>query len=75
MEKKHYLIEVDEGIEPYVHGPFKTDDECDEEAKRMRRTQGMDDCLFWADVDEGGVLTVGSYMARFFLEEPTDSDS
>lgn len=52
MEKKHYLIEVDEGIEPYVHGPFKTEDECDEEARQIRRTQGMDDLLFWADVDE-----------------------
>lgn len=75
MEKKHYLIEVDEGIEPYVHGPFKTEDECDKEARRMRRTQGMDDCLFWADVDDGGVLSVGSYMAGFFLEESTDGDS
>lgn len=73
MEKNYYLIEVDEGIEPFAHGTFKTEDECDEEAKRLRRTQGMDDCLFWADVDERGVLTVGSYKAGFFLDE-TEGD-
>ncbi len=71
MEKKHYLIEVTDGVEPFAQGPFETEDERDEIAKEIRTAQGEDDCLFWADVDERGVLTVGSYMAGFFMEDQT----
>jgi hypothetical protein len=31
-----------------------------------------DDCLFWADIDKRGILTVGSYAAAFFFDETTD---
>ena len=73
MVKKHYLIEVADGIEPSALGPFETDNERDEIAKQIRAGMDEDDCLFWAEVDERGVLTVGSYMAGFFLDEPTDN--
>lgn len=73
MNKAHYLIEVGDGVEPFAQGPFETEDERDEIAKEIRAAQGEDDCLFWADVDERGVLTVGSYMAGFFWDEPTGS--
>lgn len=72
MEKKYYLIEVEGGVEAFADGPFKTEDERDQVAKRIRTTQEEDDGLFWADVDEDGVLTVGSYTAGFFLGKPAD---
>lgn len=72
MEKKHYLIEVADGIEPSAQGPFETEDERDEIAKEVRTGMDEDDCLFWADVDNRGVLTVGSYDAAFFFDETTD---
>ncbi len=69
MDKKYYLIEVEGAVEPSARGPFATEDEQDEAAKQIRATQEEDDCLFWADVDERGVLTVGSYMAGFLWDE------
>ncbi len=69
MENKYYLIEVAGGVEPFAQGPFETEDERDEIAKEIHSGQEEDDCLFWADVDERGVLTVGSYMAGFFSAE------
>lgn len=72
MEIKYYLIEVSGGVEPFAQGPFETEDERDEIAKKIHAGQDEDDFLFWADVNERGVLTVGSYMAGFFLDESTN---
>ncbi len=72
MEKRYYLIEVEGAVEPYARGPFNTEDERDNAAKQIRARQDEDDCLFWADVDENGGLTVGSYMAGFFLDDTAD---
>lgn len=75
MEKRCYLIEVEDGIEPSAQGPFETEDERDEIAREIRAGMDEDDCLFWADVDQRGVLTVGSYSAGFFEEEPAGGAS
>ena len=69
MEKKYYLIKAADGVEPSAQGPFETEDERDEIAREAHAVMDEDDCLFWADVDERGVLTVGSYMAGFFWDE------
>lgn len=69
MEIKHYLIEVSGDVEPFAQGPFEREDERDEIAKEIHAGQDEDDCLFWADVNERGVLTVGSYVAGFFLDD------
>jgi hypothetical protein len=71
MKTLHYLIVVSGGIEPVAQGPFGTEDERDEIAKEIHAGQDEDDCLFWADVNESGVLTVDSYAAGFFLDEST----
>jgi len=73
MEKNYYLMKVADGVEPFAQGPFETEDERDEIAREVHAVMDEDDCLFWADVDERGILTVGSYMAGFFLDEPTDN--
>ena len=75
MERKYYLIKVDDGVEPSAQGPFETEDERDEIASEVHVVMDEDDCLFWADVDKRGVLTVGSYIAGFFLAEPTGSST
>lgn len=69
MENRYYLIEVEGGIEPFTQGPFETENERDEIAKEIHAAIGEDDCLFWADVDDRGVLTVGPYMAGFLWDE------
>jgi len=68
MRKTYYLIEVHGGVEPFVKGPFR-EEERDDAAKIIHRTQKEDDSLFWADADEEGGLIIGPYMARFFWEE------
>lgn len=75
MEKRYYLIEVEGGVEPSIQGPFQTEDERDDAAKQIHAAQEEDDGLFWADVDEDGGLTVGAYMAGFFLDEPAGGAS
>jgi len=69
MRKIYYLIEVHGGVEPFARGPFREEEERDDVAKIIHRTQKEDTGLFWADADEGGGLIVGSYMAGFFWEE------
>ena len=75
METKYYLIEVEAGVESLAGRPFQTEAEKDDAAKQSRAAQDDDDGLFWADVDEEGALTVGSYIARFFLGEPADAST
>ena len=69
MKTTYYLIEVEGGVEPCVHGPYQTEEERDNAAKQIRNKQEDDDGLFMADVDEKGFLTVKSYVAGFFWEE------
>jgi hypothetical protein len=66
MKNNHYLLEVEGGVEPTVHGPYPTKHERDNTAKQIRRRQQEDDGLFWADIDEAGSLAVGTYTAGFF---------
>lgn len=75
MKKRYYLIEVEGGVEPIVHGPYRNRDEQDNAAKQIHRIQEEDDGLFWAEVDEARVLTVESYSAGFFLEDSTEDAS
>ncbi len=69
MASKYYLIEVGGGVEPFAQGPFETEEERDQIAKEIHARQDEDDCLFWADIDKRGAVSVGSYMAGFFSVE------
>ena len=68
MKKTRYLLAVEGGVEPYVQGPYQTEDERDHAAKEIHRGQDEDDGLFWVDIDDIAVLTVGAYTAGFFWE-------
>jgi len=69
MKKTRYLLAVEGGVEPSVQGPYQTECERDHVAKQIRRRQEEDDGLFWADIDDAAVLTVGAYTAGFFWED------
>ena len=69
MKNNYYLLEVEGGVEPAVHGPYRTEHERDNAAKQIRRNQREDDSLFWTDIDEAGTLTLGTYTAGFFWQE------
>lgn len=73
MEKRYYLIEVGDGVEPFAQGPFETENDRDGIAKEIHAGMDEDDCLFWVDLDEREVLTVGSYDAAFFFGEGEDN--
>lgn len=72
MKKFYYLIEVEGGVEPIVRGPYPTKHERDNAAKQIRRMQQEDDGLFWANIDEQAMLTVGAYAAGFFWKDSTE---
>ena len=67
MKKILYLLTVEGCVEPYIQGPYQTEDDRDHAAKQIHRGQEEDDGLFWADIDEEAVLTIGPYTAGFFL--------
>jgi len=69
MKKTRYLLVVEGGVEPSVQGPYQTEDERDHGAKEIHRGQEGDDSLFWADIDDAAVLTVGAYTAGFFWKD------
>ena len=69
MKKIYYLLGVESGVEPTVYGPYATIDEQGNAAKQIHQKQEEVDHLFWAEVDEAGMLTVGAYGAGFFWEE------
>jgi hypothetical protein len=71
MKKKYYLLEVEGGVEPIVRGPYRAKIERDSAAKRIRLSQEEDDGLFWLDINEVGVPTIGVYTAGFFWENST----
>lgn len=73
MGKTYYLIAVEQGVEPAVLGPFETEDQRDNAARHVYDTQEEDDSLFWTDIEEAGVLTVGPYIAGFFWQEPENN--
>ena len=73
MKKNYYLLEVEGGVEPIVRGPYRTKLERDNAAKQIRPGQQEDDGLFWVEIDEVGVLTIGAYMARFFWQNSQEN--
>jgi len=50
MKKSYYLLGIEGGVEPTVHGPYDTIDEQENAAKQIHREQEDDDSLFWAEV-------------------------
>lgn len=66
---KFYVVEVFGGIEPSLSDPFHTADERDESAKLVHAEQDPEtDATFWLDVDEDGVVELGSYSGLFFAD-------
>lgn len=69
MMKKYYLIRVEGGVEAFTEGPFGTQVLRDAAARRTHKVQDDDDSILWADTDEKGKLTVGSYASAFFSSD------
>ena len=61
--KKRYLIEVEGGIHPVLHGPFDAQVE-QNRAARALRNQDEDTVVFWLEI-EGADPEIGAYSAQF----------
>jgi hypothetical protein len=67
---KLYLVTVEGGITPQVHGPFGDDGERVAEANRLHTGQDPDtDAVFVAEVTAHGGLRVDSFSGAFFDDE------
>ena len=64
---KYYLIHSVCMIQPFLHGPYNTEEEQSDAARELHKKISEDDVIFWLDVDkEDGEPKVGSYAGRFF---------
>jgi hypothetical protein len=67
---KRYLLSVDGGIEPQLHGPYQTEKSRDAAARRIHAGQDdATDALFWLDVGAWGKPIVGTFSGRFWEHE------
>lgn len=61
-----YYVEVFGCVEPEITGPFKTEEDRDEEAMKARAEQDdATDALFWLDVHEDGTAQMGAYSGAW----------
>lgn len=65
--KKYFLIEIKQGVEPFVHGSYRSEFDQDCSARKIREKQNDADSLFWVTFDQKEGLVVGSYLAKFFF--------
>lgn len=64
----YWLVVMEGDIEPDLRGPFASDDERGEAAKKHRRSDpNMEDGLYPLNVTDGKPC-MGSYSGRFFDE-------
>lgn len=67
----YYLIAVEGGIEPSLHGPYDTIEERDEDAQEIAKDQDPgSDGLFPLDQEDDGQLSIGAYPGGFLATEP-----
>lgn len=67
---KRYLLSVEGGIEPQLHGPYLTEKSREEAARRIHAGQDdATDAPFWLDVGAWGKPIVGTFSGRFWEDE------
>jgi hypothetical protein len=67
---KRYLLSVEGGIGPQLHGPYLTEKSREEVARRIHSSQDdATDALFWLDVGAWGKPIVGAFSGRFWEHE------
>lgn len=69
--KTHYVLVIEGGVDPSLSNPFKSQEERDLEAKKVRN-EGVDghgdpeeNGVFWLDVTSDGKVKVGAYSNSF----------
>lgn len=72
---KLYLLDVFGRFGPSALGPFDSEADRDEEARQAALRQADGDIPLWADVDDAGNLTIGSYAGAFPNEEAEAGES
>lgn len=75
---RHYLIVVEGGVEPALHGPYASTDTQIEIAKHLHAHEMNDaeDSIFWLDVgirNGEPSVDVGSFAAQTFEERTDDA--
>jgi len=63
---KYYLILIRCDIDPYVYGPYKTEEEQDKMARWMKKKHGDEHGIFPACINKEGKLSMSFYSNGFF---------
>lgn len=68
---KYYVLEIYRDVEPFLHGPYRTEPGRDVEARKLRAKddQGVNG-IFWLNVTVGGDATVGFYSHAELDDNP-----
>jgi hypothetical protein len=68
MNTGYYIISVWGGVETELHGPYESDEQRDEAAKRIRATLGEESSVHALDAIGAATLTLSDYSGAFFME-------
>jgi len=66
---KYYVLFVEGDVFPILNGPFRSDKKRNDEARRLKRTEGEDNGIYWMNISKKGKPVIGAYSAGFFTEE------
>jgi hypothetical protein len=70
---KYYVLEVWQDVEPFLHGPFDTENERDDKALNLRKVDDeKENGYYRLNVDENGIPSVDSYSG--FELDPEDQE-
>ncbi len=64
MSAALHLITVWGDVQPELHGPFPNEEERIEAGKKWKLEEMDPGGVFWLDIDEKGVPTIGTYTAE-----------
>jgi hypothetical protein len=59
-----YAVHVYGDVEPNLHGPYQTEDERDQAARRLRKENDPMDGIYW--LNAGSNMAMGAYSGGFF---------
>jgi len=62
----YYVLIVWRGVQPKLHGPYKTLQQRDQKAKKLRNDFGVTASLFPIEVSTGSEISINFYPADFF---------
>jgi hypothetical protein len=69
MKPQYYYLVIAEGVEPFLHGPYGSEEALAKKVKAKHKTLRDEDCLVGMVFNKKGIPEVWSYSNGFFQGE------